>query len=86
MTKKKTPADEQAANDRFVPDRLVRAELHFSPMTARRWDRDPAMAELGWPPVIRIAGGKVGRKFRSRLQLENFKANLVQRAIAQRGA
>jgi hypothetical protein len=54
-------------------------------MTMWRWDRDPLMAELGWPAVIRIAGGSVGRKYRSRSQLEQFKANLVQRAIAQRG-
>jgi hypothetical protein len=43
------------------------------------------MAELGWPPVIRIAGGRIGRKYRSRAQLEKFKGNMVRRAIAQRG-
>jgi hypothetical protein len=74
-----------AATDTFVPDRLVRAELAIAPMTMWRWDRDPAMAELGWPPPIRIAGGSVGRKYRSRIQLEKFKANMVQRAIRERG-
>jgi hypothetical protein len=84
VTKPKTVAI-AAATDSFVPDRLVRAELNISPMTAWRWDRDPAMAAIGWPPIIRIAGGKVGRKYRSRFQLEQFKSNLVQRAIQQRG-
>jgi hypothetical protein len=89
VTKKTTPAKtktaiaEAAMNDTFVPDRVVRAELNISPMTAWRWDRDPAMADLGWPPVIRI--GAQGRKYRSRNQLERFKDNMVQRAIAQRG-
>jgi hypothetical protein len=84
VTKPKTAAAEAVAkNDTFVPDRQVRAELNISPMTQWRWDRDPAMTELGWPPLIRT--GPQGRKYRSRRQLEQFKANLVKRAIAQRG-
>jgi hypothetical protein len=84
VSKPKTAAAEAVANDTFVPDRQVRAELTISPTTQWRWDRDPAMTELGWPPLIRI--GPQGRKYRSRLRLEQFKANLVKRAIAQRGA
>jgi hypothetical protein len=84
VTKPKTAAAEAVAkNDTFVPDRLVRAELNISPMTAWRWDRDQAMAELGWPPPIRTAAN--GRKHRSRRLLEKFKQNMVQRAIADRG-
>jgi hypothetical protein len=83
MTKKKTAAAEESANDKFVPDRQVRAELSIAPMTMWRWDRDPALAELGWPPIIRM--GAQGRKYRSRKQLEKFKETMVQRAIAARG-
>jgi hypothetical protein len=82
VTKPKT-IDVGTVTDVLVPDRIVRAELCLSPMTAWRWDRDPAMTELGWPPLIRT--GPQGRKYRSRRQLEQFKANLVKRAIAQRG-
>jgi hypothetical protein len=70
-------------NDSFVPDRVVRAELSIAPMTLWRWDRNPALAELGWPPPMRVRGGR--RKFRSRKQLEFFKQNMLQRAIAARG-
>jgi hypothetical protein len=84
IVKQKSNTFAAEAPDEMVPDRKMRAELHVSAMTVWRWDRDPALAALGWPPLIRIAGGKVGRKYRSRFQLENFKANLVQRAIAQR--
>ena len=68
--------------DSFVPDRVVRAELCIAPMTMWRWDRDPAFAELGWPPPMKF--GK-RRKYRSRKQLEVFKQNMFQRAIAERG-
>jgi hypothetical protein len=80
---KKTAAAEESANDRFVPDRVMRGELHISPMTAWRYDHDPAMTKLGWPPIIRV--GAQGRKYRSRKQLEKFKETLVQRAITNRG-
>jgi hypothetical protein len=82
MTKKKTPDAVEAAHDSLVPDRLVRAELNIAAMTSWRWDRDPKMISLGWPPPIRIGAG---RKYRSRRMLEEFKANLVRRAIEQRG-
>jgi hypothetical protein len=61
---KKTAAAEESANDQFVPDRVMRGELNISPMTTWRYDHDPAMTELGWPPIIRI--GAQGRKYRSR--------------------
>jgi hypothetical protein len=81
MTKPKTIAEE-ATNDVFVPDRVMRRELgNIGHMTVWRHDRDPAMAKLGWPPVILFGG----RKYRSRKALELFKANLVKRAIAERG-
>ena len=83
MTKKIATA-EVAVNDRLVPDRVVRSELCIAPMTMWRWDHDPAMAELGWPPVIQLSAK--GRKYRSRVQLEAFKQNLVKRAAAARGS
>jgi hypothetical protein len=72
-----------AAHDVFVPDAIVRAELGISQMTQWRWDRDPALAALGWPPPVRAPGGRT--KHRSRRQLEQFKANMLQEAFAARG-
>jgi hypothetical protein len=66
--------------DELVPDRQVRREVGVSDMTIWRWDRDPKMAELGWPPPVRIRK----RKFRPRKQLETFKGNLLRRALETR--
>jgi hypothetical protein len=66
-----------------VPDAVVRAELDISAMTVWRYDRDPEMQALGWPPPIRTK--PKGPKKRGRLQLEIFKKNLMRRAIAARG-
>jgi len=67
--------------DELVPDRQVRREVGgVSDMTIWRWDRDPKMAELGWPPAVKIRK----RKFRPRKQLEAFKANLLREAVETR--
>jgi hypothetical protein len=69
--------------DELVPDAQVRAELgNITAMTVHRYDRDPRMAALGWPPPVRIANGQ--RKYRSRRQLEQFKGNMVKAATARR--
>jgi hypothetical protein len=63
--------------DELVPDAQVRRELGgVSEMTIWRWDRDSNMADLGWPPPVKIRK----RKFRPRKQLEAFKANLLREA------
>lgn len=64
-------------NDTLVPDPVVWAEFDISSMTGWRWTRDP---ELDFPPAIRIRG----RNFRSRRQLEAFKARLLRAAITSR--
>jgi hypothetical protein len=69
--------------DTFVPDKVVGQELNISAMTMWRWNRDPTMIELGWPPPIKLGAGN--RKHRSRLQLEKFKNNLMVKALADRG-
>jgi hypothetical protein len=51
-----------------------------TPGSIWRWDRDPELIKLGWPPPIRIRS----RKFRSRIALENFKRVMARRAIEQR--
>jgi hypothetical protein len=68
--------------DELVPDPQVRKEFgDISDMTTWRWDRDPKMIALGWPaPPLKIGL----RKYRSRRQLEQFKANLQRRAIEAR--
>jgi hypothetical protein len=69
-------------HDSLVPDPHVWIEFDITPMTGWRWDHDPAMAALGWPPPIGIRQ----KKYRSRKQLETFKANMLQQALAQRSA
>jgi hypothetical protein len=66
----------------LIPDQDVFRELSITAMTGWRWDRDPRMAGLGWPPPIYR-----GRyKFRDSLQYQKFKANLLRQAIAKRDA
>jgi hypothetical protein len=66
----------------LIPDPEVFRELSITAMTAWRWDRDPRMAELGWPPAVYR-----GRyKFRDSKQYQKFKATLLRQAIAKRDA
>ena len=67
-------------HDTLVPDPQVQKEFGVSAMSMWRWDRDPELIKLGWPPPIRIRS----RKFRSRIALENFKRAMARRAIEQR--
>jgi hypothetical protein len=70
------------APDALVSDSVARQECgKVSRMCIWRWDHDPAMAELGWPPPIQLNN----RKYRSRRALEVFKQNLMKRALAARG-
>jgi predicted DNA-binding transcriptional regulator AlpA len=63
--------------DNLIPDPVVCAEFGVTAMTLWRWTRDP---ELNFPPPIAIRN----RNFRSRRQLEAFKARMLMRAIRQR--
>ena len=64
----------------LISDPQVFRDIGITAMTAWRWDRDPRMAELGWPPPIYR-----GRyKFRDSNQYQKFKANLLRQAIAKR--
>ena len=79
-----TREDGEAADagepDELVPDPVVCREFNISAMTLWRWDRDPELAALGFPPPVTIRK----RKFRIRKQLEMFKRTMLRRAIAQR--
>jgi hypothetical protein len=68
------------APDELVPDPQVGKELNISSMTIWRWDRDPEMVALGWPPPVYIRK----RKYRGRKLLEKFKSAAVRRAIKTR--
>jgi hypothetical protein len=68
--------------DELVPDPKVCREFNVSAMTLWRWDRDPQLAQLGWPAPIEIRR----RKFRSRKQLEAFKARMLRNALPRRRA
>jgi hypothetical protein len=69
----------KAKTNELVPDKVVLAEFGICAMTIQRWTADP---KLGFPPAIKIRE----RNFRSREQLEQFKARMVQAALdARRG-
>ena len=70
--------------DEFVADPKVAKEFGVTLMTLWRWDHDPVKSALGWPPPVRTGTAKNTRKFRSRKQLEQFKAILLQRALHAR--
>ena len=63
--------------DELVPDPQVWRELGVTSMTGWRYTRDP---KLGFPPPIKIRT----RNFRSRRMLEEFKAALLRKALAER--
>ena len=66
--------------DVLVADPQFIEEFDISNNTKGRYDKDPRMHELGWPLPIKIKD----RNYRSRRQIEEFKANLLKRAIAER--
>jgi hypothetical protein len=66
--------------DELVPDPQAAKELNISLMTVWRWDRDPELAALGWPPPIYIRK----RKYRGRKLLEKFKSAALRSAIKTR--
>jgi hypothetical protein len=63
--------------DHLVPDPQVEREFSITSMTLWRWTRDPT---LGFPEKISIRG----RNYRSRRQLDDFKAKLLARALKSR--
>jgi hypothetical protein len=66
--------------DELVPDPQVGKELGVTLMTIWRWDRDPKMVALGWPPPVYIRK----RKYRGRKLFEKFKSAALRRAIKTR--
>jgi hypothetical protein len=64
-------------HDILVPGPQVQREFAVTATTIWRWDRDP---NLGFPPAIKING----RTYRSRQQLEAFKAKLLAQALKAR--
>ena len=62
--------------DELVPDPQAAKELNICLMTIWRWDRDPQLAALGWPPPVYIRK----RKYRGRKLLEKFKSAALRRA------
>jgi hypothetical protein len=72
--------DRDAAPDELVPDPVVCDEFDISSMTLWRWDRDPELVALGFPPPVFIRR----RKYRSRQKLEKFKRTVLHRTVTQR--
>ena len=66
----------------LIPDPEIFRDVSITPMTAWRWDRDPRMAALGWPPPIYR-----GRyKFRDANLYRDFKNRLLRQAFDRRTA
>jgi hypothetical protein len=63
--------------DALVPNAQLCRELGITRMTLHRWERDQS---IGLPPPIKIRG----RNFRSRAEIEAFKARLWRDAIKRR--
>jgi hypothetical protein len=70
--------DPTTAPDQLVPDPAVAREFGVTPMTIYRWDHDPRMAALGWPPAIKLPNT---RNYRSRRRLEAFKAGIARAGL-----
>jgi hypothetical protein len=64
--------------DFLIPDPVIAKEFHITLMTLWRWTNDE---QLGFPPAVQIRG----KNFRSRNQIEQFKRDMVRKAIAARG-
>jgi hypothetical protein len=64
-------------DDQLVPDTVVLREFGVCSMTLSRWSKDPA---LNFPAAIKIKS----RNYRSRRELEAFKAALLRKAISER--
>jgi predicted DNA-binding transcriptional regulator AlpA len=77
----RTAARHAGPPDEMVPDPQVCREFGITGMTLYRWTKDPKM---GFPPPIKFSNKPTGRNYRSRRQLEAFKARMMQRAIAAR--
>jgi hypothetical protein len=66
---------------KIVADTDIRRDLGgVSRMTTHRWDRDPNMTAIGWPPPISING----RLYRDLQLYECFRARLAREAIRKR--
>jgi hypothetical protein len=76
----KQQGDTEQAIEQLVPDPVVAKEFHTTLMGLWRWDRDPALAKLGWKPPIKIRG----RNHRVRRVVENFKRALIEQSLADR--
>ena len=68
------------AIDSFVSDSDVVRELGITLQTVFRWDQNSKVIADGWPPKIKIGA----RNYRSRAALDEFKANVLRRALAKR--
>ena len=67
--------------DELVPDPQAAKGLNISLMTVWRWDRDPQLAALGWPPPVYIRK----RKYRGRKLLKNSKVPHCVALLERRG-
>jgi predicted DNA-binding transcriptional regulator AlpA len=79
LKRKSSATDELDTPDELVPDPTVMKEFGIIPMTLWRWDQDP---RIGFPPAIKIGP----RKYRSRRAIEEFKVELLRKAVENQKA
>jgi hypothetical protein len=78
---KSAPTEESGVEPiELVPDPKVADEFGTTLMGLWRWDHDPKLAELGWPPPVKIRN----RNHRVRRLLEQFKQALIRQSIEER--
>jgi len=64
----------------FDPDRIVAEGFGKHTKTLARWDKNPALKELGWPEPVFING----RRHRPRSAIETFKRNIIEARLSGR--
>jgi hypothetical protein len=69
--------NKKAQPDEWVPDPQVCREFGITDQSLWRWDQDPELAKLGFPPKIQLRG----HNYRSRRGLEAFKQRMARNAM-----
>src|SRR5262245_27052159 len=70
-TKERAMSHDEIADDGYDPDSKVAKLLSKHPKTLPRWDKNPRLQELGWPPPVYFNG----RRHRHRPAVQKFLRN-----------
>jgi hypothetical protein len=82
---KENLVDDDEDDDELVPDTKFRRIISMSKETQDRRDRDPRLAEIGWPVKVKYPGsGPKAPGFRFRSHIKRFQNNLLELALEKR--